>query len=269
MGSVILYETKRRIWLTMEGIGVHINRNMAMHNPDFILFKDSQTDVEFVIRNVDRKPIDLTGKDLFITLVNYTSGQTLANIPLEIVDATRGIARLSMLPFMAKDIPLGFGRYTVSYLRDNGNAQILNTDQYERGHGYFEMQYGMELQGILSQESRYEFFTPINPNGFYTYYLSENFKGNLQNGSLCGLHTLAFYTENWTGSIWCEGSIVSTTPMESEWFPIKLDNVFETKLISHSGIFASNITSNLQWVRFKIKHNATNIGKFDKIMFRN
>lgn len=246
-----------------------MNRNMPMHNPDFILFKDSQTEVEFVIRNVDRKPINLEGKDIFITLVDYKNGQTLANIPLTIVDAARGIARLTMLPFMAKDIPLGFGRYTVSYLRDNGNTQILNTDQYDRGHGYFEMQYGSELQGIISQESKYEYFTPVNPNGFNTYYVSENFKGNLKNGSLCGLHTLAFYTEDWTGSIWAEGSLSETIPDDTEWFPIKLDTRFETKLINYSGIWACNITSNLQWVRFKIQHNATNIGRFKKIMFRN
>lgn len=272
MGNVIIYETKRRISLTIEGTGAFLNRNMAMHNPDFVVFKDSQTEIEFIVRNIDRKPINLTDRKLFATLVNYYTGQTMAVVPLTIVDAIRGIARLTMFPYMAKDIPIGFHRYTISYLLDNGNEKLLATDQYEKTHGYLEMRYGRELQGIQSQEAKFESFAPENSNRYDTFWVSPNFKGNLRNGSLCGLHTFAWYVENFTGSIWMEGSIVESTPDQPDWFPILVDGRFEHKLDHRSGILAFNVESNLQWARFKIKpefQDGNDSGKVTKILFRN
>lgn len=239
-----------------------------MHNPDFIAFKDSQTDIEFIVRNIDRKPINLTGRKLFATLVNYRSGETLANIPLVIVDAVRGICRLSFEPFMVKDMPLGFHRYSISYMLDNGNAKILTTDQYESGHGFFELQYGRELSGLVSQEYAWEQFTPENQTRYETYYVSPHFEGNLRNGSLDGIHTFAWYLSNFTGSIWVEGSIVESTPDEPDWFPILIDDKFETVFDRTTDLIAHNIESNLQWVRFKVRTDMTNTGKLSKVVFR-
>jgi hypothetical protein len=271
MGSVILYETKRRISLTLEGTGAFLNRNMAMHDPDFLVFKESQTEIEFIIRNIDRKPINLTNRKIFATLVNYYSGVTMAVIPLTIVDAVRGIARMTFLPYMVKDIPQGFHRYTISYMLDNGNHRLLAMDQYEKAHGYFEMRYGRELQGIKSQEATFESFSPENSTRYDTYWVSPNFEGNLRNGSLAGLHTFAWYAENFTGSIWMEGSIVETAPDQPDWFPILVDGRFEHKLDHRSGILAYNVESNLQWARFKIKPEFpdNDSGKVVKILFRN
>lgn len=240
-----------------------------MHNPDFLAFKDSQTDIEFIIRNIDRKPINLTGRKLFATLVNYYSGQTMASIPLEIVDAARGICRLTLQPYMVKDMPMGFHRYSVSYMLDNGNAKLLSQDQYETAHGYFELRFGAELSGIESQSAEWKEFAPENSNRFETFWVSPNFRGNLRNGSVDGLHTLAWYVENFTGSIWVEGSIVEQTPDQPDWFPILIDDNFETKLERANGIIAHNIEANLQWVRFKVKPDQLNLGNLTKILFRN
>lgn len=240
-----------------------------MHNPDFLAFKDSQTDIEFIVRNIDRKPINLAGRKLFATLTNYHSGVTMASIPLQIVDAARGICRLSFMPYMVKDIPLGFHRYTVSYMLDNGNAKLLSQDQYETAHGYFELQYGRELAGIQSQQYEFSSFSPVNSNRYDTYWVSPHFEGNLRNGSLDGLHTFAWYLENFTGSIWVEGSIVEQTPDDPDWFPVLIDDRFETIFDRVSGIVAHNIEANLQWVRFKVKLADVNTGKLNKIMFRN
>lgn len=240
-----------------------------MHNPDFLAFKDSQTDIEFIVRNIDRKPINLTGRQLFATLVNNQSKRTIASIPLTIVDAARGIARLTLVPYMVKDIPLGFHRWTISYMLDNGNAKLLNVDQVETSHGYFEMRYGRQLQGIESQSAKLSEFHPVNFDGTNTYMVSPNFRGNLRNGSLDGLHTFAWYVENWTGSIWVEGSIVEQTPDEMDWFPILIDDHLETKLTNASGIIAHNLEMNLQWVRFKLRDHQMNHGEFKQILFRN
>lgn len=268
MGSVIIYDLKRRISLTLEGTGAFLNRNMAMHNPDFLVFKESQTEIEFIVRNIDRKPINLKDKKLFATLVNYYSGVTMAIVPLTIVDAVRGICRLTFQPYMAKDIPQGFHRYTISYLLDNGNHRLLAVDQYEKAHGYFEMRYGRELQGVEPQTALFEEFAPENSNRYDTFWVSPNFQGNLRNGSLAGLHTFAWYLDNFTGSVWMEGSIVESAPGDSDWFPVLVDGRFEHKLDHRTGTIAFNVEANLQWARFKVKPEVFNTGSVKKILFR-
>lgn len=240
-----------------------------MHNPDFLAFKESQTDIEFIVRNIDRKPINLTGRKLFATLVDYHSKQTMARIPLQIMDATRGIARLTLLPHMVKDMPLGTHRYSVSYMLDNGNVKLLNVDQYETSHAYFELRYGEELHGIQSQEALIETFSTQSAPFYNSFLVSPNFKGNLQNGSVDGLHTTAWYMSEFTGSVWVEGSLVESTPSEGDWFPVLIDDQFESRFENASGITAHNIEANLQWVRFKVQPAPQSIGKLTKILFRN
>jgi hypothetical protein len=270
MGSVILYETKRRIWLTLQGEQFFSTRNMAMHNPDFLAFKDSQTDIEFIIRNTDRKPIDITDRKLFATFTDIESKKTLASIPLTIVDASRGIAKLTLLPHMVKDIRIGFHRYTISYMSDLGYAKLLNTDQYESSHGFFEIRYGRELRGVVSQEAAFEEFTPVTSNQYETYWNSPLFSGNLRGGSLDGLHTFTWYFDNFSGSIWVEGSISEAYPEEDDWFPILIDNSIELIFENETGIIAHNLQMNLQWVRFKVLPDYTaTTGKLVKVLFRN
>lgn len=268
MGSVILYETKRRIWLTMDGDALYFTRNLPMHDPDFLCFKDSQTDIEFIIRNVDRKPIDITGRTLYAVLVDYNSGATFAKIRLENTEPKRGLAKLSLYPYMLKDIPLGNHRYTISYMLDNGNAKLLAQDQFNRIDGFFQVQYGQELQGIQSQSYDFKDFYSINSNRYDTYYVTPNFQGNLQNGSLDGLHTFGWYLNRWSGTIWMEGSLAIETPTESDWFPIKLDHCTSTKLINACGIVAHNVKMNLMWIRFKFWNDPLNTGTIEKVMLR-
>ena len=270
MGSVLVYETKRRISLSIEGRGKFTNRNPAMHSPDFLVFKDSQTDVEFIVRNVDRKPINLTGKRITATIVDYYSKHTLYRMPLVIVDAERGICRATFTPNIVRDMKLGFHQYTITYLLDNGFEKNLYLDQYDTIKGFFEVKYGRDIEGTISQEFNFDQFKPIDSDLNKTIWISPNLLGNLQNGSTSGLHTLAIYQKEFLGNMWIEGAITEEVPEESDWFPITVCGCVRTRIESLcENVIANNIVAQLQWVRIKILPDETNTGEIKKIMFRN
>lgn len=268
MGSVILYKKKRRISLTLEGGYNRLNRNMAMHDHDFKVFKGTQTLIEFIVRDTDRKPINLTGVELVITLINEQNHEVIATVPLEVSDAARGIARFTVNPRLIQDIPLGTYQYTVSYFNE-GMPHLLNMDQYDTVHGFFEVLLGSHPERVGTQMFTMDDFHADYYNGAYSYFLSPNFRGNMIRGSTFGLHTIAFYLDHFKGSIWVEGSIQNDVPSDTDWFPIELADKIETRFDNCSGICIYNIEANLMWVRVKILQTDINPGKLTKVLFRN
>ena len=77
-----------------------------------------------------------------------------------------------------------------------------------------------------------------------------------------GLHTVAIYTNNFTGRVFIEGSL-STDPNTKDWFPIQLStcDYIEFPLISSApqsmstgdtSVIGYTFRSNILWVRAKV-----------------
>lgn len=276
MGSVILYDMKRRVNLTLEGKYNGLNRNMAMHNPDFVVFKGTQTRIEFIVRNTDRKPINLVNQRLMISLINFKNSEVILSAPLTVVDAARGICAFECLPRLIQDVALGTYSYTVSYLLDNNNPRLLNMDQYEQAHGHFEVRLGNHPEFVPTQEFTFVDFRPVNFNYNKTWFISPALRGNMQRGSTFGLHTIAFFLDDFTGSVWIEGSVQEDFPGDNDWFPVNIDDTTELRLRDATGTYAYNIEANLYWVRLKIAFEELyqddelkRAGRLKKIQFRN
>ena len=276
MGSVLLYKMKRRVNLTLEGKYRGLNRNMAMHNPDFKVFKGTQTEIEFIVRDTDRKPINLSGYRLQITLVNRQTNEVILNAPLPVVDAARGICKFECFPRLIQDIAEGWHNYTVSYLMDNNNPRLLTLDHQEEVHGTFEVLLGNRPDHTPTQEFSFEHFRPAKLSDFGTMFVSPALLGNMQRGSTFGLHTIAFHLEKFTGSVWIEGSVQNSVPGDYDWFPVLLDNKTELRLRNADGIYSFNIEANLMWVRIKVlfdqvlqNGNPARAGEIKKVQFRN
>lgn len=240
-----------------------------MHNADFIAYKEVQTDVEFVIRDTDRRPINLEGKRVVASLVDYHKHETILECPLEIVSAERGIARLSLKPAMVRDLDLGFHRYTIGYCLDNGNLQLLYVDQYENAHGYFELRPGHRPEPRPTQTCKREDFdlARVNPRDYM--WITKNFKGNMWGGSSNGLHTAAVYFDNFTGSMWIEGATSDEMPADDEWFTIVVDGKSQFKFEAERNVRGFNIIANLKWIRFKFVPDADNHGDVTQVLLRN
>ena len=77
------------------------------------------------------------------------------------------------------------------------------------------------------------------------------------------LHTIAIYPNNFAGTVTVQGTMVSTSPTDNDYFTItstELSGTSDVKTLNFNGIF--------QNVRFKAERTSGTTGRIDKILYR-
>lgn len=265
--TVFVYQIQRRIHLTLREYGVTTNWNLPMASADYKLYKDVTNNIEFVVRNTDRKPINLVGRRLFVIITDYHTKKVLASKQLLPVDEVKGIMRLSLQGEEMEQWNLGFHAYHIYVENPDGSQNLLYVDQDEKTRGVLELCPGYYPGPQPSIEIPSDQFYPITDNDPpVTYYVSSSMPGNMRVGNTSGLHTLAIYTDNFKGTVWVQGSSEITSSQDpAEWFDIQPPQLY----IGGSGITTYTFQMNLQWVRVKYKADQDNHGTFQKLLFRN
>lgn len=275
MSKVVLYRTKRRIGLTLSPTAAP-NWNAPMDNPDFRAFKGAQADVEFIVRDTDRKPIALSTEvapglqmdlQLIATVIDPRTGSVFFQKPLTVVDSARGLARLSLSAVDLMDLDTGFHAYTVGLQNLDGSINMLYVDQYEQARGFFELLDGAlpiirpSVQVLGSQ------MTPVNWGDTHgTTFVSSA----LPASSVFGVLTFAIYTTDFTGSFWVEGTLDSSVEQDdTAWFPLEISVDHMLWFYNVSGVTARTVESKVNWIRFRTEAAPGNKGTFDKVLFRN
>lgn len=278
MATVYLYKYREYVQLAQADRNVP-NINLPMIIYDTKIYKGVTNSIEFVIRNNDRKPINLVGFDLIVQIreVNNASRATSEpEILLEkraiMIDETVGKAKLVLDPEDIEDWNTGYFRYTVRTVNTNGQNELLYTDVNKSTWGTFELIEGIASSLVPAVEILAKNFTPV-PRGYYdTLYTTGAIAGDSQAQRASGTHTIAVYTTGWRGKIWVEGSLTNEPPSPSEWFYIPLTTTtdyFEYTDKNSTSPKLINFTKNLYWVRFSYSPDPMNRGVFDKILYKN
>jgi len=266
--KVIAYWYRRQIDLTQAIPGVP-HWNLPMNTCQFKVYKGSKNRIEVIVRNNDRKPINLGTSMLIMTIANPESNQIILQKPLIVRDPLQGSAILILDRFDTDDWLLGYYRYNVLLQDPDTTQSILYVDNNSGGYGYFELIEGPVLGPISSLTCTN--FTPGSISDFNTtFYYSDIFPGNAQiNNHDFGAITLAMYMTDWSGQIFVQGCIEESPPVsELSWFPISVNDLDEITVNSFSGIFPVTFEASLRWVRVIYLADTDNYGTFDKILFR-
>lgn len=267
--SVTLYYNPKTIWVTHQNFGV--NKNLPMHSSDFKLWKNSKSDIDFVIRGLDRKPINLVGKNLFATIINPFTNETLFQRELIIDNLTIGKAKLNFFPGDTQDLKSGMYRYSISIINEDSSQNLLYTDQNYSARGYFEISDGAlpeQAKAIEITSSDFSAFDPIESN--ITSYRTGAFPGSGQFTNINNLHTIVVYTTNFSGNLIIQGTLSEQVGEDLDWFDINVNSTESAiSFNNYTGISAYNFSANLQWIRFVYQRIPNNDGTIDKILFKN
>ena len=248
--TFVLYQIRRRIHLTLHETGGSRNWNLPMNPCDFVIFNAVHNELEFWIKNTDRKPIDMTGRSATMILYDHRTQQRLLDLPLTLVDGPAGRVRMTLTPDAIADWELQSYSYQVSVTNADGREFLLYVDQNQLQRGFFEIKQGPEVLPRDSVKILWNSLTPIEEEENQQptiYYTSGAFPGSIQFKNTSGLHSVVAQLENFTGRLVIQGSVEISPPTDIDWFQI------ETHTYNRqTSTEAYSFQANLNWIRFKI-----------------
>jgi len=237
--------------------------NPPMNNKIIKVYKGVSTVLNFFIKDNDRKPVNLNSGTLTAYLVDHTTKSLLFSRELVEIENVTGKATLTISDVDLTVIKSGFYELAVTLTNNDGQSLPLFVDRSDNTKVTIELKDG-PIPGF--EDSITTTFSIPGGIGDKTYSsaISVSDTNNV-------LHTLAIYHTNYTGNIYVEGSIESTSAA-SGFFPISIGSGADYKsyTASTSGqlIDSVNFTSNLTWIRFAHDPDAANVGTVDKILYR-
>lgn len=267
MATKNTYFVRKIAWVTLTNQGVS-NVNLGWGDADFVIYKGAFSNLEFVVRDVDRKSVKLIGKKIYAVLINNNTNEFYLERELEILNPIEGRCNLVLTPADLVAWETGFIRYSLRIVdSDNHESNFLYNDLNQEAIGYIELRdrampqpYNtITLSNFLADESLF---------GKFPYYYSGSVKGPGQNSYTNSLMTIAVYMENFTGDFFVEATLDPISDGAStNWFKINLIGTGEIiKFNNKNGIEPYNISGEYQWIRFGYKQSIGQTGTLSKIL---
>lgn len=271
MSYITVYNFTQTIEVTMTTQNTQ-NINIPLTDTDFKVYKGVDNTIGFVVKDENRRPIDLTDKTVTIIIHNYNSGSHLLTKDANIINAKCGKIQVILLASEISDWPLGYQRYSLIVESSNGSSQPVYLDVNSNASGFFELMGGVVPEPKDSVIIEGDNWTPVTETpGGNTIYISCAYPGDAYYCNTDGLHTVAIYSENFTGKFYVQGSLEeSVTTNDTDWFDIWLHQLHpEYELNESTGIEAFNFVGSIRWIRFIYDPAPTNTGSIVKVAYRN
>ena len=280
MVAIKLYKFPLVIDLTLVDHGIR-NNNMPFRDSDFKIYRGTFNPIEFIVRDNDRQPINLTGKTLTLTVINFFTDVVAMQKDIAVIDQTKGRVRAVFCPQEISEWDNGFYKYSILINFEDGTHNLLFVDQDQNANGFFEMADGVLPDLVESIEILPDDFMEVNiapPTTDPTRFITSGFEGDAVLGEDDGLHTAVVYLTGYAGKFFIQGSLEELpSPNDNDWFDIHLTMTtpyFEfgntpTPDDTFTGLEAFTFTGRIRWVRFKHVPDDDNTGTLDKILYRN
>lgn len=246
------------------------NINMSHGEADFKVYTGVVTRIDFDVKNTDRKPVDLTDKDLLFYIADRQTNETVLVKPMQILNAEKGKAQFEIIPTEAQQLTEKYYAYSIMFDDGTDAPQLLYTDQIQSASGWFEVKTapGPTITKSIDMGNTDEWLEQMN-NGIPSYH-SSAFKGDGYVDDKYGLHTIAFYLDQYTGSIQVKGSLEENTPSnEANWFDIALNsNLFTLEFSEETGLCVYNFYGNIRWIKVIYTPHQLNYGNLTKVLLK-
>jgi len=268
MVDQVLFQFKEyvQLWLT-SGNAPNINGPMIQY--DTKVYKGATNTIDFVVRNNDRKPVNLVGYQIdaliqrveSVTTVPGNGYNPLAELlliqPVQTLQDTAGTCRLTLTDLEIGHWLGGYYRYTIRLTSVTGVQSFLYTDLNRSTYGTFELIEGMSTSLVPATNIPAYQFTPETVDDLTNQYIfaSGALQGDAQAERSNGMHTVVAYTGNgYAGKFWIQVSLTIGPPAGIDWSNIPIGN--GTDYFQYSPPYNSpsikvfNFTGNYYWVRF-------------------
>ncbi len=271
MADQVLFKFKEyvQLWQTDRNVP-NINGPMIQYNTK--IYKGATNTIDFVVRNNDRKPVNLVGYQIEALIQRAEQPEILLEKPVAATDETAGKARLTLFPNEIDDWLASFYRYSIRLTDVTGKQEYLYTDVNRSTVGTFELIEGMSVSLAPALALPAPSFTPYPTGEYDNTWSTGALPGDAQANKANGMHTVVAYTSNrFLGDFWIQGSLTTQTPSATDWFDIALtpsSNYFRYTEESSPRIKVFNFSGNYYWIRMFYRTSPQNTGSFDKVLYK-
>lgn len=252
---------------------------MPNNNKMIKLHKGTDNTLNFRVRNMDLKLVDLAGMAIKAKVVDRINNEKVLEKYLE-ESTNKGYALLKLLEGDLVDIAPGFYELVIMH---EDSTMTQNVDYYAQQAFYVDqadnVSFDVEVtaQGdslpLPTTELLYANYLPIlNPQNQLCYY-TDAVPCNAMRNHRNSIHTFAIYGEEFYGTVKLYGSLDLVAPVTiDQYFPIELaPGVTTLEYENFNGVDPYSFSANLVWVKFVITPEVeayVEKGKIPKILWR-
>ena len=249
--------------------GYH-GRNSKVYNRRITLHKGVSTPISFTFKNEDQKAQDVTSKTFEFNVIDSETKKSVLTRNLTILDdssttSTKGTAKVTITAGDLLLLDAKFYNFSVREVISDGSTtynQVTYADTSYTAGGTLEV-----LEGAYPDAVNSTTISSFTGNGPLSKTSSSiDAKPGLNNNK--ALHTIAVYTNDFSGSLRIRGTM-SSLPEINDWFDITVDGGSSPITFSSSTAVTNyNFYGVYQLVRFSWGNDAGNTGTVDKILYR-
>ena len=240
--------------------GYH-GRNSKVYDRRLTLHRGVSNPISFTFKNEDQKAQDITSKTYEFTVIDTESKKSVLTKTLTILDdgstvSTKGDASCTITEGDLLELDAKFYNFSVKEVKSDGSREVTYANTGYAAAGTIEL-----LDGAYPE------FTASTSVSTFTL-SSDTFTSSAIDGkpginNNQALHTIAIYPNNFSGTLKIEGTMVSTSPTDNDYFTITTST-----LSSASSVSSLNFTGVFQNVRFVADRTSGTTGRIDKILYR-
>lgn len=232
--------------------------NYPVNRTDFNLARYVDNEIEFWIKNIDRKAVAIAeGAAVTMHISDPTTQKVLLTRDLIVVDAAKGLVRLFVSGDEAASFPKGFLRYSIVMLRNDGVQVMLYTDRDRKGVGHINVIDGPLPDPIEPIPLSLDDFIIRNGKKYST-----ALPGAAMVHNVGGQHSVVLHLNDFSGIFTVQGTLEPQPgSSDSLWFDVKTLNFSSRTEVVHVPF-----EGNLMHVRLVV---LTNGGTIDLMLYRN
>ena len=247
--------------------GFH-GRNSKVYDRRLTLHRGVSNPITFTFKNEDQKAQDITSKTYEFNMIDSESKKAVITKTLTILDdgstvSTKGDASCTitegdLLPLDAK-----FYNFSVREVKSDNSREITYADTGYAAAGTVEILDGAYPEFVPS--TNVSTFTSGGPLAF----VSGNIDARPGINNNKALHTIAVYTQNFSGTLRVQGTM-SASPSDSDFFDITMDGEASASnsFTDSTTVTNFNFTGVYHSIRFAWGNDTDNTGVIDKILYR-
>lgn len=240
-----------------------------MYDRQLKIYRGVYTPLTFTFKNEDQKAQNVVAKTYQFNIIDTESKKSVLTKTLKILDdgstiSTKGKTSVDITVGDIISLDAKFYNYSINEVLTDGSTLVTYADTSYVANGTLEILDGAYPEAVdsISVTSFTGTDGPLTKTSG-----SINAKPGINNNK--ALHTIAIYTQGFTGSLRVQGTMTST-PGINDWFDVTMDGAGSptNTFTDSSTVTYYNFYGVYHSVRFSWGNDTDNTGIVDKILYR-